>query len=429
MKIAVIGTGYVGLSTGVGFASKGNEVFCVDIDKRKVEQVNEGVSPIYEPLLGEHLEKVLEEGKLRATDNLHEAIRKSDVIFVSVGTPPKKDGSIDLKYIEDVSKEIGRSLANKGYKLIVVKSTVLPETTENLIIPTLERYSGKKAGKDFGVCVNPEFLREGKAMEDFLTPDRIVIGSLDKKSGNILEKLYSNFSAHILRTDLKTAEMIKYASNAFLAMKISFSNEIGNICKRLGIDVYDVMKGVGMDSRISEKFLSAGCGYGGSCFPKDVDALIHKARDLEYDPKLLEEVQEVNKRQKIGMVDLLESKTGDLKGKEICVLGLSFKPGTDDVRGASSIEILSKLIDKGAKIRVYDPKAKENVRKFFPDIRYAETPKDAIKGSDACLIVTEWKEFRNLTDKDFKTMRKKVIIEGRKVLDRNRVKDFEGICW
>nr|NIP40941.1 nucleotide sugar dehydrogenase [Candidatus Aenigmarchaeota archaeon] len=274
-----------------------------------------------------------------------------------------------------------------------------------------------------------EFLREGKAMEDFLTPDRIVIGSLDKKSGNILEKLYSNFSAHILRTDLKTAEMIKYASNAFLATKISFSNEIGNICKRLGIDVYDVMKGVGMDSRISEKFLSAGCGYGGSCFPKDVDALIHKARDLEYDPKLLEEVQEVNKRQKIGMVDLLESKTGDLKGKEICVLGLSFKPGTDDVRGASSIEILSKLIDKGAKIRVYDPKAKENVRKFFPDIRYAETPKDAIKGSDACLIVTEWKEFRNLTDKDFKTMRKKVIIEGRKVLDRNRVKDFEGICW
>jgi len=429
MKIAVVGTGYVGLSTGVGFASKGNEVFCVDIDKRKVDQINQGISPVYEPLLSEYLERVLKEGKLRATDNLHEAIRKSEIVFVSVGTPSKEDGSIDLKYIEDVSKDIGRSLTNKGYKLIVVKSTVLPETTEKIVIPLLERYSGKRAGGSFGVCVNPEFLREGKAMEDFLNPDRIVIGELDKKSGDMLERLYKNFDSKILRTDLKTAEMIKYASNAFLAMKISFSNEIGNVCKRLGIDVYDVMKGVGMDRRISPHFLRAGAGYGGSCFPKDVDALIQKARDLRYEPRLLEEVQNLNKRQKTGIVDHLERKMGNLEGKNICVLGLAFKPDTDDIRGASSIEILSKLLEKGAKIRAYDPKAKENVRKLFPNINYAGDMKEAIKGSDACLIVTEWEEFRKLEDKDFKKMKNRIIIEGRKILDRNKVSNFEGICW
>ncbi|NIP40478.1 MAG: nucleotide sugar dehydrogenase [Candidatus Aenigmarchaeota archaeon] len=429
MKIAVIGTGYVGLSTGVGFASKGNEVICVDIDKKKVEQVNKGVSPIYEPLLSEHLKKVLKEKKLRATDNLHEAIGKSEIVFVSVGTPSKEDGSIDLKYIENVSKDIGRSLTNKGYKLIVVKSTVVPETTGKVVIPLLERYSGKKAGRDFGVCMNPEFLREGKAMEDFLNPDRIVIGGIDKKSGNILERLYENFDSKILRTDLKTAEMIKYASNAFLAIKISFSNEIGNVCKRLGIDVYDVMKGVGLDKRISPHFLRAGAGYGGSCFPKDVDALVRKAKDLKYEPRLLEEVQDLNRRQKVGMVDLLERKIGDLKGKEICVLGLAFKPDTDDIRGASSVEILSKLTEKGAKVRAYDPKAEGNTRRIFPDVDYTENVKDAIKGSDACLIVTEWEEFRKLEDKDFKKMRSKIIIEGRKILDPTKVTGFEGICW
>lgn len=429
MRIAVIGTGYVGLSAGVGFASMGNEVFCVDIDKKKVEQINRGISPIYEPLLEEKLRKALEDGKLRATDNLHEAIRKSEIIFISVGTPPKEDGSIDLKQVEGVSKQIGRSLANKGYRLVVVKSTVLPETTEKVVIPAIEKYSGKKAGREFGVCMNPEFLREGKAMEDFLKPDRIVIGELDKKSGDILEKVYKDFEAPIFRTDLKTAEMIKYASNAFLATKISFSNEIGNLCKKLGMDVYEVMKGVGMDSRISERFLNAGCGYGGSCFPKDVEALIHKARDLKYEPKLLEEVQNLNRRQKVIMVDLLERKLGDLKGKEICVLGLAFKPDTDDIRGASSIDIISKLIEKGAKVKAYDPKAQKNMSVLFPQIEYMENAKDAINNSDACLILTEWEEFRKLEDRDFKKMKKKIIIEGRRVLNRNKVSNFEGICW
>ncbi len=429
MRIAVVGTGYVGLSTGVGFAIRGNEVICVDKVKEKVEQINRGVTPIYEPLLEEHLRRVLKEKRLKATDDLHKAMRKSEVIFISVGTPPKEDGSIDLKYIKEVSKEIGRSLASKGYKVIVVKSTVLPGTTENVVIPNLEKYSRKKVGKEFGVCMNPEFLREGKALEDFLCPDRIIIGAVDKKSGDILEKVYANFNAPILRTDLKTAEMIKYASNAFLATKISFANEIGNICKRLGIDVYEVMKGVGMDSRISEKFLAAGCGFGGSCFPKDVDALIHKAEELEYEPKLLQEVQDLNRRQKLRMVELLEKRIGNLKGKKICVLGLAFKPETDDMRGASSVDIIFKLMKKGAKVKAYDPKAMENAKKIFPNIEYAKNAKEAIEGSDACLIVTEWEEFRKLKDEDFDLMRNRVIIEGRRVLDPKRVKGFEGICW
>ena len=429
MRISIIGTGYVGLSAGVGFAVKGNEVVCMDIDKKKVEQVNRGKSPIYEPLLDEYLKGVVKEGKLKATDNLHEAMRKSDIVFISVGTPSKKDGSINLKYIKEVSKEIGRSLANKGYRVIVVKSTVLPETTEKVVIPLLEKYSAKKAGKDFGVCMNPEFLREGRALEDFLKPDRIVIGAIDKRSGDVLEKVYENFQAPILRTDLKTAEMIKYASNSLLATKISFSNEIGNICKLLGIDVNEVMKGVGLDSRVSEKFLSAGCGYGGSCFPKDVDALINKAKEMGYEPRLLEEVHELNKRQKVRMVEQLEKKISELKGKTICVLGLAFKPDSDDIREASSIRIISKLLEKGAKVKAYDPKAVGNARRIFPDVEYAESTKEAIEGSDACLLLTEWEEFRDLTDGDFKTMKNKVILEGRRILDRNKVSNFEGICW
>ncbi len=429
MRISIIGTGYVGLSTGVGFAVKGNEVVCVDIDSKKVEKINKGISPIYEPLLDGYLKKVLAEKKFRATTDLKGAIEGTEVSFISVGTPSREDGSIDLKYIEEVSKRIGEVLKGKEYHVVVVKSTVVPGTTEKVVIPNLEKSSGKKAGTDFGVCMNPEFLKEGKAMEDFLKPDRVVAGALDRKSGDVIGRLYENFKAPVLRTDLKTAEMIKYASNALLATKISFSNEIGNICKRLGIDVNEVMKGVGLDSRISERFLRAGCGYGGSCFPKDVDALIRKAKDLGYEPKLLQEVHDLNLRQKVKMVEQLESKVGGLKGKTVCVLGLAFKPDSDDIREASSIPVISKLIEKGARVKAYDPKAKENMRKVFPDVEYAETAKDAIKDSDACLVVTEWKEFGDLSDRDFGAMRTKVVIEGRRILDRNRVSKFDGICW
>ena len=429
MNISMIGTGYVGLSTGIGFAVKGNDVVCVDIDREKVEKINQGVSPIYEPLLEDYLKKVLKDGKFRATTDLKEAIEQTEVSFISVGTPSREDGSIDLKYIEEVSRQIGEVLKGKEYHVVVVKSTVVSETTEKVVIPNLEKSSGKKASESFGVCMNPEFLKEGKAMEDFLKPDRVVIGSIDKKSGDVIERLYENFQAPILRTDLKTAEMIKYASNALLAAKVSFSNEIGNICKLLGINVNDVMRGVGLDSRISEKFLNAGCGYGGSCFPKDVDALIRKAKDLEYDPKLLREVHDLNLRQRVRLVEQLESRMGDLKDKTVCVLGLAFKPDSDDIREASSVFIISKLLEKGANVRAYDPKAITNMKKVFPDIEYPENAKEAIKDSDACLIVTEWKEFKNLSEKDFETMKNRIVIEGRKVLDRNKISGFDGICW
>ncbi|MCK4335855.1 MAG: UDP-glucose/GDP-mannose dehydrogenase family protein [Candidatus Aenigmarchaeota archaeon] len=429
MKISMIGTGYVGLSTGIGFAVKGNDVVCVDIDREKVEKINQGVSPIYEPLLEDYLKKVLKDGKFRATTDLKEAIEQTEVSFISVGTPSREDGSIDLKYIEEVSRQIGEVLKGKEYHVVVVKSTVVSETTEKVVIPNLEKSSGKKASESFGVCMNPEFLKEGKAMEDFLKPDRVVIGSIDKKSGDVIERLYENFQAPILRTDLKTAEMIKYASNALLAAKVSFSNEIGNICKLLGINVNDVMRGVGLDSRISGKFLRAGCGYGGSCFPKDVDALIRKAKDLGYDPKLLREVHDLNLRQKVRLVEQLESRMGDLKDKTVCVLGLAFKPDSDDIREASSVFIISKLLEKGANVRAYDPKAITNMKKVFPDIEYPENAKEAIKDSDACLIVTEWKEFKNLSEKDFETMKNRIVIEGRKVLDRNKISGFDGICW
>jgi UDPglucose 6-dehydrogenase len=429
MDISIIGTGYVGLSTGVGFAVKGNSVICVDVIKEKVEKINKGISPIYEPFLSEYLKRVLKEGKLKATTDLRGAIERTEVSFISVGTPSKTNGSIDLGFVEEVSKQIGKVLGKKNeYHVIVVKSTVVPGTTERIVIPNIEKYSGKRVG-EFGVCMNPEFLREGKALEDFLKPDRIVIGEYDRKSGNVLKKLYKNFNSPVLVTNLKTAEMIKYASNAFLAAKVSLTNEIGNICKLLGIDMYDVAKGVGLDTRIGKEFLRAGAGFGGSCFPKDVKALIAKGKELGYDPKLLEEVLSLNERQKYRMVELLEKRLGNLKGKTIALLGLAFKPDSDDIREASSIRIISSLRKRGAKVRAYDPKAMDNMRKLFPDIEYCKDVEHTLKGSDACLIVTEWEEFKCLKDKDFEGMRNKIIIEGRKVLDPSKVKDFEGICW
>ncbi|MCK5023396.1 MAG: UDP-glucose/GDP-mannose dehydrogenase family protein [Candidatus Aenigmarchaeota archaeon] len=430
MNISIIGTGYVGLTTGVGFAVKGNEVSCVDIDEKKVERINLGDSPIYEPLLDDYLKRVLDQRRFKATTDLKSAVMNSEVSFISVGTPSGEGGKIDLKFIDQVSKQIGDILKIKDlYHIIVVKSTVIPETTEKVVLKNLEERSGKKAGDDFGVCMNPEFLREGVAMEDFLNPDRVVIGSIDKKSGDVIERLYENFKAPILRTNLKTAEMIKYASNSLLATKISFTNEVGNICKKIGIDVNEVMKGVGLDHRISDKFLNAGCGYGGSCFPKDVEALIGKGRDTGYEPKLLQEVHDTNMRQKVIIVKQLEEKLGDLKGKTISILGLAFKPDSDDIREASSIEIIKKLTEKGANIKTYDPKAMGHMRNVFPDIEYSKSAKEAIKDSDACLILTHWKEFKDLREEDFKEMSNRLIIEGRRILDRERVFGFDGVCW
>ncbi len=428
MKVSIIGSGYVGLTQGIGLAKLGHKVICRDVIKEKVEKINSGNPGIYEPKMEEYLKEVL--GKnFEATLDLDYAIKNSDISFLCVPTPSSDDGSMETKYIEKASQEIGQLLKEKNYHVIVVKSTVIPGTTEEIVIKALEKYSGKKVGKDFGVCMNPEFLREGKALEDFFNPDRIVIGEFDKKSGDTLKELYKNYKCPVLRTNLKTAEMIKYVSNAFLATKISFSNEIGNICKSLGIDVYDVMKGVGLDNRIGPKFLDAGLGFGGSCFPKDVSALKAKGHKLNCETKILDSILDVNKKQRFKIIDLLEKELGNLKGKTISILGLAFKPDTDDIREAPSVDIIKVLQERGAKIHVYDPRAIENMKRIYSNIKYFNSPQEALGQSDACLLLTEWEEFKKLTNQDFAKMRNKLIIEGRKILDKSKVSNFEGVCW
>jgi UDPglucose 6-dehydrogenase len=430
MRVSIIGTGYAGLATGIGLAVKGHNVICMDIDEKRIRDIKSGRSPIYEPGLEENMRKAFRENRLEATTDTNHAIRNSDVSFIAVPTPSKKDGSIDLSFIEHVSRDVGRALkGTNSYHVVTVKSTVVPDTTERVVIPNLEEFSGKRAGEDFGVAMVPEFLREGSAMQDVLEPDRIVIGELDERSGQVLEELHAVFGAPIIRTSIKVAEMVKYASNAFLATKISFANEIGNMAKRLGIDVYDVMKCVGLDKRISPHFLRAGIGFGGSCFPKDVMAIARKGTTIGYTPTLLEETVRVNQRQPLRIVDLLKKRTGSLKGKHIAVLGLAFKPDTDDVRESPVLRIINELLRYGAKVRAYDPKATRNFRKAFPNISYSESVREAVRGAEACLVLTDWPEFRELSDQDFSDMKERVILEGRKSLNPNKVSGFEGICW
>jgi UDPglucose 6-dehydrogenase len=404
-------------------------VTAVGRTQAKADSINAGKSPIFEEGLDDALAKLIASGKFSATTDLAGAVSKSEVTFICVGTPSAEDGSIDLTDMARASEDIGKALKEKkAYHTVVVKSTVVPGTTEGVVIPSIEALSGKRAGQDFGVCMNPEFLREGKALEDFMKPDRVVIGELDRKSGDVMHSIYSGFSAPIVRTKLKTAEMIKYASNSFLATKISFINEIANMCKRLGIDVYDVARGMGLDRRIGTLFLNAGAGFGGSCFPKDVSALISLAREKGAGADILETVMAVNERQKRKVVEILKAKM-DVRGKRIAVLGLAFKDGTDDIRDAPSIEVIKELLDSGASVAAYDPKAGENMRKIYPGISYYSSAGEALQGADACLIMTEWPEFRSLTDKDFSAMKGKIIIEGRKMLDRSKVGNFEGVCW
>jgi len=425
MKISIIGTGYVGLTTSVGLASKGHDVICLDIDRKKVDKINSGITPIFEEGMEGLLKQILEKKKLMATTDTRFAILNSDVSFIAVGTPSNDDGSMNLDYIKKASGDVGAVLKNKdSYHVFAVKSTVVPGTTEEIVKREIEKVSGKKAGKDFGLCMCPEFLKEGVALKDFLSPNRVVIGELDKKSGDVLEEIFKDFNSPVLRTQIKTAELIKYASNALLATKISFSNEIGNLCKKLGLDVYDVMKGVGMDDRINEKFLNAGCGYGGSCFPKDVKAIIKKAEEAGCTPKLLYAVEEVNEQQKKRIVEMAEEKLGDLSGKNFGLLGLAFKPGTDDIREGPALVIIRELLKRGCVIHAHDPKAMKNMRKVFPDINYHETPEDVLKNCEICGIVTDWPEFRDIDLGHFKN---KQVFEGRKILKDGIVK--EGICW
>lgn len=427
MKISVIGSGYVGSVTAACFAEVGHEVVCVDIDKKKMEQINSGISPIYEEGLGELLRKYAGK-RLIATNDYESAIRETDISFICVGTPSAEDGSIDLSIVRAAAASIGAALAKKErYHVVVVKSTVVPETTEKFVLPVLEETSGKIAGKDFGVAMNPEFLREGKAVYDFMHPDKIVIGAIDPKSGDLVSELYRNFECKITRTNPSTAEMIKYANNSLLATKISFANEIGNICKKLGIDTYAVMEAVGKDSRISPRFLNSGAGFGGSCFPKDVKALIGKAKAIGYSPMLLESVIGVNEKQPLLMTEILRKKIGDVKGKKIAVLGLAFKNETDDIRESRAIPVIAELLRLGAKVSAYDPMATENMKRIFPTIEYSGKAKDSLEGADACLVMTEWDEFKEL-ESEFTAMKGKVVIDGRRVVKAKNI-DYEGLCW
>jgi len=419
MKLGFIGTGYVGLVSGVGFGNLGFDVTCVDIDERKVEMIKQAHPPIFENGLEEMLKQLIASKKLIATTDTAQAISKSDVIFICTGTPSLVDGSIDLKYIRSASENIGRALRDvNSFKTIVVKSTVVPGTTRDVVLPILEKESGKKAGVDFGVAMNPEFLKEGVAVKDFQDPDRVVLGTEDPKSLEMLKELYNFVNCEILETDTATAEMIKYASNSFLAVKISFVNEIANMSEKMGVDIDLVAKGMGMDSRISPKFLRPGIGYGGSCFPKDVKALKAAAESLGIGAIMLAGSLEVNRNQPLRAVELLQ-KHLDISGKIIALLGMAFKPETDDMRESRAVPLAEELLRLGAKVRGYDPIAKETAEMSMPKgTEFFDNVEDLLKDADAAILVTEWKEFQSYDPEFFLNHGIKILVDGRRIYNK-----------
>jgi UDPglucose 6-dehydrogenase len=443
VNISIIGTGYVGLVSGVCLSEKGHNVVCVDNNQSKVDMINSGVSPIHETGLNNLLKKNIG-NRLKSSIDLHSSVINSDVSLIAVGTP--FDGNlIDLSYVKQVSKEIGISLKEKnGYHVVIVKSTVVPGTTDDVVLSLLERYSGKKSGKDFGVGMNPEFLREGVAVDDFMNPDRIVLGGVDEDTHNVMKELYQVFKGvDILPTNNKTAEMIKYTSNSLLATMISFSNEIGNLCSSLGgIDAVDVMHGVHLDKRLSPilddgkrikpeiiSYLEAGCGFGGSCFPKDVNALISHGDNEKQPMDLLKSVININKNQPKQMIDRLLNHYPNIKDIKIAILGLAFKPETDDMRESPAIYIVNEIIKLGGIVYAYDPIAESEAKKIFinKNIIYFKSVKEAIKGSDAIMLLTSWSEFQYLS-KIMKDLRKDVlVIDGRRMLSRFDFDKYEGI--
>ena len=423
MKLSVIGLGYVGLIQATGMAKIGHEVIGVDIDIDKVNNVNNKLPPIYEKGLKELLEEIVPK-KLTATNKLKQAVLDSEITFICVGTPSKKQGEMSLHQLESVLHQLGEIIKEKKNHVFVIKSTVVPGTCENIVIKILEKSSGKKFLKDFSVVMNPEFLREGEAIEDFFKPDRIVLGSSDKKALELLQEAYSYFDCPVLLTNFKEAEMIKYASNSFLATKISFINEIGNIAKRYGIDTNIVAKGIGLDNRISPSFLRSGIGFGGSCFPKDVSAIIYKATELGYSPRLLRSVLEVNRDQPLKLIEILDKLKGPIKGKKIALLGLTFKSGTDDIRESPALVTIKELLMEEAHLNIYDPQAMEKVKKIFPHLNYYKTGQEAIDNSEIVLILTEWKEFKQLQYSN------KLVIDGKNLFYEGiRPDNYEGICW
>ncbi len=423
MNICVVGTGYVGLVTGACFAEFGLKVVGVDKDEKKIKDLSNGIIPIFEPGLEELVKRNIKDGRLSFTTDLAGSVKRSLGIFIAVGTPSMEDGSADLSYVEAVAHSIAENM--NGYKVIVTKSTVPVGTGEKI-----RKIIGEKQKEkvDFDIVSNPEFLREGSAIEDFMRPNRVVIGAESDHAIAIMRDLYAPLyliETPFIVTDIKTAEMIKYASNAFLATKVSFINEIANICERVGADVHMVAKGMGHDNRIGTKFLHPGPGFGGSCFPKDTSAIVNIAKEHGYDFEIVKAVIKVNKRQRALMVEKIKKETGELKDKRIGILGLSFKPNTDDMRDAPSVSIIKGLQKEGAKIRAYDPAAMEEAKKFLDDIEYCNDPYGVADGSDALVIITEWNQFRNLEINKIKSLLKKpVVIDLKNIYDPKKMKEM-----
>ncbi len=419
MNICVVGTGYVGLVTGAVFADLGNDVVCVDNDRAKIASLRAGRMPIYEPGLEEMVTRNVEDGRLGFTTDLVAGVRQSDVIFVAVGTPPKDSGETDLSQVETVAAEIGRAMDR--YKVVVNKSTV-PVGTGEFVREVISRHQATPI--EFDVVANPEFLREGSAIEDTLRPDRIVIGAPTPQVAMTLVELYAPLERPMIMTDLPSAEVIKYASNAFLAAKISFINAIANLCEAAGADVSQVTKGIGLDSRIGMQFLQPGLGYGGSCFPKDVDSLVHTAARLGYDFKLLKSVAEINKERAQHLVEMMEKALGPLDDRIVAVLGLAFKPNTDDMREAKSLEVIRLLHAAGAQIRAYDPVAMDNARPLVPDgVTFGESAYQAADRADAVVLLTEWNEFKFLNlERLRRLLRRPLVFDGRNLYEPERMR-------
>ena len=434
MKITIVGSGYVGLVTGTCFSEVGIDVTCVDIDTQKIENLKNGIIPIYEPGLEEMVHRNQKKNRLHFTTSLAEGLEDSEVAFIAVGTPPDEDGSADLKYVLGVAGECGRYM--KDYLLIVTKSTVPVGTAEKVRITVQEELKKRSASIEFDVASNPEFLKEGAAMDDFLKPDRIVIGLNSQRAEDLMRSLYKPFTLNghpIIFMDITSAEMTKYAANSMLATKISFMNDIANLCEIVGADINMVRKGIGSDSRIGQKFIYPGIGYGGSCFPKDVKALVHTANDYKYDLRFLKAVEAVNEDQKsVLFYKVNKYFNGDLKGKTIAMWGLSFKPMTDDMREAPSLVLISKFIEAGTKVKAYDPVAMHEAKRILGDtITYAEDQYDVLIDADCLVLVTEWPEFKfpnfNVVRKLLKTA---VIFDGRNIYDLAEMKSkgFDYFC-
>ena len=443
MKISIIGTGYVGLVTGVCFAEKGHDVVCVDVDQRKVDLINAGTPPIFERGLEDLLRKNIKKG-LRATTDLQKAVQETQISMIAVGTP--FDGQrIDLSYIKMVSRQIGEALKGKqGYHLVVVKSTVVPGTTDDVVLPILEEASGKRAGEAFGVGMNPEFLTEGEAVSDFMSPDRIVLGGNDQASIDLQASLYAGFpGVDVLRTNNKTAEMIKYTSNALLATMISFANEMGNFCAAVkNVDIVDVLKGVHLSRYLKVQlptgetvlppitsFLGAGCGFGGSCLPKDVKALAAHGAQVGAPMLLLEAVLQVNQQQPARVMALAKKHFPALKDVRVSVLGLSFRPDTNDMRESPAIPILRELLREQAAVRAYDPIANHEAKALFPngEITFPDSLREAVEGAEVVILVTRWDEFKALPQLLAGMASQPVVIDGRRMLEKRAVARYEGI--